>query len=566
MASLIVIVALEQKGYQDTWILQDVFLPVAAFVLVFSLTIVIVRDNRIVALLASSFLITLNAVPNLKYVLFYGTFDSVGHYGFIDRLILLGHVPRSGYYAQPYSEVPGMQVFMGMLTIVTGLSINNSIKLFSSIVFGTVPLMTYVATNGLFRKNLQKYVLIASGLPAVSYSYSLSGHMWGLALYFIFMCVLFRKALSNGSVSLTLIVLALGYSLIFSHPVTTIFLLVLLGVLAVFLQVYHSKTKTLTKSDGHSIVTILLVLAVSFMTLQVFEARFVFLTLVAAIESILLRESILAPIPARFFELPFLPQLRVFVLLYIKDALITVLSLFGLFVLFGRLRRGERKIFRCFYMPLLILIFATGSLLIFQLTSGFGQIGYERAIAYAMIFQPFFVGLVLWRLTQGKGHDLRKLPLVSLLLFSVISASLLQIFPYQPLMPSASVLSSHLPSNEYLFDFREVNTICMQSSVLFAEKYSSVNARIASDIVTRWQVYGFTSESFSDRHIYVSPLQPGNNRPWDIFLLHYSGQAGILNEKVEYRTQEKIMILRNAIGNLVYDNGGCFIIARIPLP
>jgi hypothetical protein len=84
---------------------------------------------------------------------------------------------------------------------------------------------------------------------------------------------------------------------------------------------------------------------------------------------------------------------------------------------------------------------------------------------------------------------------------------------------------------------------------------------VASDTVTRWQINGFANDTFANRVIYYSPLMV-QNLGWDLFLLHYDGKAGPLNEKVENRTSERLTELKDALGNVVYDNGESFIIVR----
>jgi len=61
----------------------------------------------------ASFLIFLNAIPNVKYAFFQGTFDSAAHYGYVRDLVFLGHVPSTGFYAADYQDFPGMHILIG---------------------------------------------------------------------------------------------------------------------------------------------------------------------------------------------------------------------------------------------------------------------------------------------------------------------------------------------------------------------------------------------------------------------------------------------------------------------
>jgi hypothetical protein len=111
-----------------------------------------------------------------------------------------------------------------------------------------------------------------------------------------------------------------------------------------------------------------------------------------------------------------------------------------------------------------------------------------------------------------------------------------------------------------------VNTIYQERMISFVAKFSAEDAEITSDIITRWQLRGFTSGAFYSKHFmyYEHALDPASitNERWSLFLLHYDGRAGLISEPVEYRTKEVLDNIRNTLGNIIYDNGESFIISR----
>ena len=563
------VVFLKQRGYQDTWILQDVFVPTMIYIFTSLAVAVLANDNRVVALVCASFLVVLNAIPNLKYQLFYGTFDSVGHYGYVKDLLSLGFVPQTGFYASSYSDFPGMHIFIGSLSLVSGVLLGESIKIVTSAIFGTIPLMTYLVANRIFEKSICKYIVIASIFsPAVSYA--LAGSVFALPLYFSFFCVLFRRNLLNENrKQLTLVLMIFGFSLLISHAVTILALVSLMAMMVLLLKCVDFIKKYFRHSLSSMYLGTLFFLVLIFSAWLMFKAGSMFEKFVEAVQRIFFSEIIVGPVPVRFYEVPFWAQLRFVAIGHLSDAIITGLTFAGLFVLLKKFKRKNKCVFVNLYLPLLCLLSGTSLVLTFQLVTGFGELGYGRLMNYAMVFSPFFVGLLLWHLNERISTTFRKMRFerfaLFLLLFSCISLSLIQIFPYQPLVPGANVLSKDLPADEYIFDFRSVNTIYQEKMISFAERFSSGDASIASDRVTRWQIRGLANESFSRRLVSYSPLEPNmniENKGWDIFLLHYGSRSGPLNEKVEYRTREKLENLRDTLGNVVYDNGESFIIAR----
>jgi hypothetical protein len=184
--------------------------------------------------------------------------------------------------------------------------------------------------------------------------------------------------------------------------------------------------------------------------------------------------------------------------------------------------------------------------------------GYQRFIDSAIVLSPFLAGLFLWHLSNRVSRFRFGSIIVILVLFSCVFISLVEIFPLQPIAPRANTLSHDLSINDYVFDFRSVNTVYQQRVILFAESYGSINNEVVSDYVTRWQIDGFANYSFASMVTYDSPLTVGNLK-WTLFLLHYDGKAGPLNEKVENRTNDKLAALRDG-NNVVYDNGESFIL------
>jgi len=567
--AFVVIIALSQRSYQDAWILEDIFIPTVLYALVFASVVVIMDDNRVVALICASFIIILNAIPNLKYQLFYGTYDSVGHFGFIKNLLSLGSVPEVGFYSKTYSDFPGTHILIGSFSLVAGVDPNVGIKFVTSTIFGVIPLLTYLLTNQVFDKKLQKYIVVASGLPIVI-SYVLTGTTFGAILFCILFYLLFKRNLSKENkrrYTLTLIIVAFG--LLFSHAVTMLSLVIFLCIMFFLMKFFYIAKKASPNILSRTITGILSLLLISFIAWLMYRANFVFETFIEAMQRLLIGGTVKTPIPTRFFEIPLPEQLKIFMLKHIKDAVIITLSFAGFYILLKKFKRKNGQLFKNFYAPLTCLLGAILLVVTFQFVTNFGEIEYRRFLDYAMLFSPFFAGIFLWHVSELLKTTVKKkwfsTLIVALILFVCILISIVQIFPYQPLVPRANVLSQNLPENEYISDFRMVNTIYQQEMILFAEKFSPKEAIVTSDTVTRWQIFGFANENFSSRYIWYNPLQPhinNENAQWNLFLLHYLGRAGPLSEKVEYRTKEVINNLRNTLGNTIYDNGESFIISK----
>jgi hypothetical protein len=270
-------------------------------------------------------------------------------------------------------------------------------------------------------------------------------------------------------------------------------------------------------------------------------------------------------LPSTFFRIPLIDKLKVFVLSSGRDAIFFALMVFGLLFLLKKLSPNNRYMTR-FYVPL--ICFLGSILLFFGLDFATGDTNYPRFIYNALSLSPFLVGIFLWGIDKH-FRNVRRKTLKSFVLFSIIFCSvlisLISIFPYQPLTPRANDMSKNLPANEYIFDFRSVNTIYQVDMIHFAEIFTPSNASVASDVVTRRQITGFADIAFYNQTLWNSPLDTNLTalgQDWNICLLHYDGRAGPLNEPVANRTKAVLDEFRANNGDTVYDNGESFILVN----
>jgi hypothetical protein len=163
-------------------------------------------------------------------------------------------------------------------------------------------------------------------------------------------------------------------------------------------------------------------------------------------------------------------------------------------------------------------------------------------------------GLFKYLHVHIKRTAFRNLSLTLILLVLFIPLVFAFFIP-QPLIPRNE-------ENEYIVDYRSVNTVYQISMIEFVEKHHINGSKIAADSVTSWQIFGLTSTSFYLDYIWDNPLYE-NETEGDIILLHYSGISGPLNEELDYRTRTKIDEIKFKSGNhIIYDNGESFTIVK----
>lgn len=565
------VISLNQRNYQDVWILDGIAVPTAIFVCFSIVVEMLIQENKKLVIFAACFLFAMSLIPALKYQLFTGCFDSPGHFRFTNEIVSLGNVPETEFYSESYGGNPGMHILMSCVSIVSGISVNDVFKFVIPAVLSTVPLLIYFITKDLSSDTIQRYTIIASGFPVIT-AYVVFGTNLAMIPYLLLVAIFLRRILIKRYQSefwLLFVILSLG--LIISHGVTALFAaFLLMGAPLILKCLEMTRTKTsmlLSRFPASTSIAppllYVVLLAAWWTNISIFNLE----TLAGYVWMLFTGETAIALIPVRFYQIPLFAQLQVLTVFHLGDFVMGALSLFGLFILHRKFRRKEfSNETQSIYLLLTILLGIGVSFLSFQFASGFGALQYSRLVAYVMPLCVPLAGLTLWQLKGFLGHISSKVVrnmAFALFLFVLIFMCLIQFFPYQPLIPKADVLSKDLPENEYIIDLGRINTVYQKEMISFAERHSS-NARITSDKVTMAQMYGFSNHSFFSRHTWHSPLIPNQDKDllWDLFLLHTS-KAGPFQEKVEYRTNEKIENHRFKAGNTIYDNGESFIISYI---
>lgn len=512
----------------------------------------------------------MNLVVGLKYPLFYGCFDTPGHYRFVSQIASLGHVPLGEYYSNAYGNNPGLHIFMGSLSIISGISVNDIFRFIIPMIWCLIPLITYFITKDIISDDLQKYTLLASGVP-VATGYIVLGTNLALIPFYLLFASFIKYVTSHSKKNLFFVFFVLSaLLLIISHGVTPFFFsIVLVGVWLLVLFSRKVGGKNFFNSINLSALTTACLVYV--LLFWVWWANISSYNL-GMLGTLFL--DIFEPskqiIPTNFYTIPFFAKIQVFSVFYTANVIFGLLAIIGLFYFLYKTRKNDfAERTKNFYQYIANFLFLIACFVTLQFVSGSNLIEYSRFIDYAMIPCIFFVGWALWGITKFFGDSFKKSKLKSsfstIIIFTLFVACLIQFFSFQPLIPRANVLSSDLSEDQYVIDMFSVNTVYQTKMISFAEKHSK-SGRIASDLVTRHQLHGFSSPSFYSRHIWFSPLEPSDEPlDWDILLLHTT-KAGPLSENALFRSPEVINVLRSKTGNLVYDNGGSFIISSMIFP
>lgn len=564
LAWLVILVALHnQRAYQDSWVLEDTVVPVIFFIASYLIVALHEKSSAKLAVFSSVFVLVLRMIPSMKYQWAYGTaIDQAIHIASIDRIMNTGF-PTPG---TPYTDIPGLHGMLGLVAMVSGVSANEVAKYAFPILVSLIPLFIYLLSSLLdIKDTLRKQIVIASTVAFDPYFLVMQGSPYGVLLVtMVVVWFLARELVSPPlHIAFTIGLLVSLVSLVLGHGISSLIFTFLLGTVLVVQHctTYLHRQKQLDFAVLSSL-RILILVVVLFTTWWMFQAEGVFNIFVNQIWAFLTNAEVLKPpVPNRTFLLP--PVDILVVLWSLHGNTITMALLSGIGVgLFLKYRSTFSKPTYSTFIALFALELGLILILTVQLVSGFGNLEYFRLIGYAMPICSFFVGITLWQLSNlSRVHWFMCIVVVMFL-------SLLQVYPYQPMLPTGDVLFTDInqQDEEPVVFLHTVVSNYQTSMLAFAQNIIVPGMKIRSDRVTQDEAYMFWgSEYFNENPIsYASSVQqPLDAGSWDIFLLHKPGTAGPFSEPVEFRTKAVIQqITNNTQYSLIYDNGESIILTK----
>ncbi len=541
------------RDYQDSWVLEGLEVPFAVFMITYTISFLFEKNAKWLVLFAVICRITILLIPNLKYVWFLGrSLDQHVQYS------LAGHVFNEGYVGtfesetyQFYSNTPLLHLSFAIFSIVTETPLVFSYKLFPVLWSILYPLLTYFIVRCMKlpkEQNLLKYALFISSIPvAGTSSYIITGGLFGVLLSFLILSQM-AKLLQNDDRRHLIVLFALSFALVSAHSFSSLQLVLLIVpslILLGFLNIRMNFSRGISTALILSNLGWLTIVAPSSLKMMIDSA----------INSIL-KVSATGTVPLRFLELAridIFEGLKMATLTYGANILTMFLTMLGLVFVVKMRKRPKQLVFISVFIAITWLFLTVG------LTLGVGAYYYRRMFDWPLMVYPPIIGLLLSKLEKRRY--------VVVLLFSLIFLATITVYDYQPLVPTANVLSADLPKDEPLVYEVQVNSIYQRQMIEYVEKY--VRGPIACDAVTRNQIYGLTRYNFSETYLtwfYPFSRLIDESMPevrYEYFLTHLPGKSGAFQEEAEIRTRALILgALYNSTFNIVYSNSESYVLAK----
>jgi hypothetical protein len=533
------------RDYQDSWVLEGLEISFLLFIVAYASAFFLEKRIASLVTLASVGRIVFLLIPNLKYIWFQGrSIDQFVQYSLANQVYNTGHIATQGHIGVSiYGGTPLLHLALGMFSSVLGVPVVDAVKYLPVLLSPIYPLLTYVVLKNLkFLKgsSVLKYALFISSVPLSSDSYIITGSLFGVLLAFLALAslvTLLQRSQRKGWFVFVFFISALAMA----HSISSLLLAIFLAAVFLIQRISHFRLE--------SYLRLAALFAVMSITLawQAFSANYTFESILrGTFSGPMGRAPTSEAIPARFFELAsidILETLRVALAYYGANAFLLLLMLASLTILLMAWKQIDNSLkFIALIAVVMVTFIPLGALL---------KVGMFRAVNLAIPLFPIFASIFIGRVAK------RRTWLRTLILSSIIILATVQLYGYQPLVPSANILSSNLPADQPISYLGSTNSIYQRQLAGFATSY--VVGKIACDLVTENQITGLSELSFSVNHLtYYYPLdkiQP--EKEYDYFFIHLPGISGAFEEKVEVRTKDLIL---EAIYNssIVYTNGESF--------
>jgi hypothetical protein len=542
------------RDYQDSWTLEGLEIPFGFFVGIYVLTFFVEKKVSSMLILAVMGRLVFLLIPNLKYVWFQGPYvDQQLQYVLANYVYTHGHIATIGPYAVSYYDTtPLIHLSLSTFSIVLGVPVVDAMKYVPVLLSSLYPLLTYIIVKNIKFLNkitTMKFALFLSSIPILTEDYMVTGSQFGVLLAFFAITLLIMLIVKSDRrywALFTFSVVALAMMHSSSSVLLSLFLLV--GFLVQKAHLYR-----VPSFPTMSAVFAALSICAAWL---MFPANYTFEAIVGVgIAAFRLGGTTPSTesVPPRLFELAeksLLEAGKVVLVTYGAETFVLILMIVSLLVLL-KLRNQLDNHAR--------FLFLIGGLIIVSIPIGFFlQAGEFRMAHMAIPFCPIFIGVLASYLVKDKSR--KRTVLLSFMILLTIVLAIPELYIYQPLVPSASVLLKNISPSTPIAYFGSVNSIYQREMIQFAQNH--VVGVIACDAMTYNQIIGLTSLNFSST--YLSSYYPLDNNelplPYSCFLIHTPGvSGGFVAEKAEIRTTALIL---SAIYNssVVYTNGESYIL------
>ena len=544
------------RSYQDSWILEDVWITVAITIFLYIICISYTKNLKRTAVLTAIMAFILYATPALKYSMtYFSTVDNATHLSMIRTIFSTGYVEQ----ASIYKYTAGFHALAAILSNLSGLNVEFGAKILSPLLGSLTPLAFYMLLKR-YRAPLlmAKTTIFLSGL-SLPLLYTLNGTSFTAPLFVLVIVFFFLRETEklitvDLKVSYSILLLILLLTIIIWHPSTSIVVSLILLMSGFFANMFYKKISMLERSSAFTSLGVLTVTCA--FSYWMFEADLIWRHFVKNIALALQPDITPALVPTRLFTLSVIEQAYIGAFYHARDGLLLALAIVGIMT-FSMLKRSRQ--FDQLMRTMAVVWLMCAGLLIAILITGFGAQGYRRFLFYIVVISPLLAGYGSWQVIEYINRKFPKFSMHALFTafcFMVFVISSIQLYPYQPAIPTLPIDNLTTEETPVLW-LHQVNTESQRQMLDFATSLLPTSTQVIADYIGYQQsaLFGDLATRSKIHRTTTQKQEPA------YLLLHVPGTAGAYGEQAEYRSIDAIAAWRTKPNiSTVYDNGGSFIL------
>ncbi|HUM67380.1 MAG TPA: hypothetical protein PLK31_00865 [Chloroflexota bacterium] len=545
--------AWSNRVYQDSWILEGLFIPLLLTVLSFFWVVLGSSNIQIVTVVTMILTFLFFVLPSLKYVTPYGSaIDVSAHISLVRYIAETGQVDPSNVY----QHTAGFHVLPAILGRLSGLDPERYVKVIPPFLGSLVPAIYYLVLRRIEAPSgLKKIIIVLSGL-SLPLLYSLNGTTFTTPLFLFFLFLLLLRHFESpwterNAFALTILILLVGTTIIFWHPSSSLVIIFVMLVGGLWVRASGS-----SNDNGEALWRIGLLIFVGTFSYWIFKADLVWEHFVSNLYLSLQPELTPDLVPKRLFELSLVEQIQIGLYSHARDVLFIALGAVGF--LFQMRSRGQSGDFNRLGRGLAIFWLSSLLMVAAVFFIGFGSQGYRRFLNYIVILSPWLAGSGIWhsiKILSLQIPSAKKVITVMGILLITVFVSGMQLFPYQPGIPAISTNEDGRMDTPALW-MHQVNTSYQYQMLDYALHQLPGNVKLTADYVGQRQSGIFFDKQAQSRIQRLETPLAGS-----VALLHWPGMAGPYFEQAGSRSTEAIAGWRSHFGVMtIYDNGGSFIL------
>jgi len=498
----------------------------------------------------------------IKGYTFYDYADPVTHLGIIKDINIFNHIGEDNFY-------PIFHIWINSIENMTNIPSIIIMKYVPSFLSILLILFLYLLATVIFlNKKYVIFTIMFVSIPCIGYYLSAVPNGFSFIFFPLILFLYFKRATNDKRIEIKILLIMFLIVLPFSHPLTTIMLIIYFITIELSFKIYHHRKKDINKKYKFEIFPVLLI-SILFswwlISFPIFKRNIYFFILWTKME--------LSPVTSQVITsfdklgLSFFDRILLFIKLYginillIAFALIAIIQIFKSYYKKTNSNTNQEKIL----FSIIFCLFSSGFLILLFITTGDPNFQPIRSLTFIFLITLLLASYGAYNIfRKTKFYSPKKSIIIIIFFIFLLSASSINtIFslydsPYV-FQPNRQVTDSHISGLNYFFNLKDPSvisvTLSSSSPWRFAQMIFGKKAADNRTDFNKYQAWTVVADHFG----YLNNTYLGRTYQDDkyliiekVFMLSYTDLWTAINR---YNKDDFIMLNYDPTVNKIFSNG-----------